>query len=87
MIMGPDFSDIAHAGVLAYKLNSLVEEAKMVSWLRTSMEPQASPGVPAELDVVAQAVRSVSTRPPQLTLRINSSCQRVLFTWYLVRSD
>ena len=64
MIMGFDFLDIAHAGVLPHRSILLVEEADELSWLSTSMELQASPWVPAKRDVFDQAVRSVSTRPP-----------------------
>ena len=64
MIMGFDFLDIAHAGVLPHRRTLLVEEADKLSWLSTSMEPQASPWEPAGRDILVQAVRSVSTRPP-----------------------
>ena len=64
MIMGFDFLDIAHTGVLHHRRSLLVEEADKLSWLNTTMEPQASPWEPAEQDVLAQAVRSVSIRPP-----------------------
>ena len=59
MIMGFDFFDIAHAGVLPHRRTVLVEEADNLSWLSTSMEPQASPWEAAERNVLAQAVRSV----------------------------
>ena len=64
MIMGFDFADIAHGGVLPHGRTLLVEEADKLSWPSTSMEPQASPWEPAERDVLAQAARSVSTRRP-----------------------
>ena len=64
MIMGFDFLHNAHAGVLPHRRTLLVKEADKISWLSTSIEPQASPLEPAERDVLAQAVRSVSTRPP-----------------------
>ena len=64
MIMGFDFLDIAHAGVLRHRRTLLVKKADKLSWLSTSMEPQASPWEPAEPDFLAQAVRSVSTGPP-----------------------
>ena len=64
MIMGFDFLDIAHAGVLPHRRTMLVEDADKLSWLSTTMEPQASPWEPAERAALAQAVRSASTRPP-----------------------
>ena len=64
MIMGFHFLDIADAGVLPHRCTLFVQEAKKLSWVRTSMGPPASPWEPAERNVLAQAVRSVSTRPP-----------------------
>ena len=61
MIMGFDVLDIANDEVLPHKL---AEEADKLSWLSTSMEPQSSRWEPAERDVLAQAVSSVSIRPP-----------------------
>ena len=65
MILGLDLLDIAHAGVLPHRRTLLVEQTAQLSWLSTSMEPQASPWELAERDVLAQAVRSVSTRLPR----------------------
>ena len=80
MIMGFDFLDIAHTGVLPHRRTLHVEEANKLSLLSTSMEPQASPWEPVERDVLAQAVRNVSTRSPQPTLRMSTGCLRVPFT-------
>ena len=58
------FLDIAQAGVLPHTRTLLVEEANKLSWLCTSMEPQASPWEPATRDVIPQAVTSASTTSP-----------------------
>ena len=63
MIMGFEFLDIAHAGVLPQKRTLLLEEADKLSWLSTIMEPQTSLCKPAERDVLAQAVRGVQAKP------------------------
>ena len=64
MIMGFDLLDIAYAGVLPHMRTLLVEEADKLRALRQSMEPESSGWELAELDLLAQVVRSVSTRPP-----------------------
>ena len=63
MIMGFDVLDIAHARVLLHWPTLLLEEANKLSWLNTSIKPQVSPWEPAEQDVLAQAVGSMSTGP------------------------
>ena len=63
-IMGFHFLGFAHARFLPHRCTLLVEVADKLSWLSTSMKPQASPWEPAERDVLAQSVRSVLTRPP-----------------------
>ena len=42
MIVGLDLLDIAHAGVLPQRRTLLVRRAVQLSWLSSSMEPQAS---------------------------------------------
>ena len=64
MMIGFNFLDIIHAGVLPHRRTLLVEEANKLSWLSPSVEPQESPWEPAERDVMTQAVRSVFTTPP-----------------------
>ena len=63
MIMGFVLLDMTRAGVLPHRRTLLVEEADKLSWLSTSMEAQSSPWEPAERDVLAQSMSSVSTRP------------------------
>ena len=64
MIMCLQFLVICNAWPLLHRRTFLVEEARKLGWLSTSMEPQVSPWEPSERDVLAQAVRSMSTRPP-----------------------
>ena len=64
MIMGLQSFDIAHARVPHHRRTVLIEEVNRLRWLSTSMEPESSPGGPAQRGPAAQAVRSVSIRPP-----------------------
>ena len=87
MIMGFDFLDVAHAGVLPHRRTLLLEEADRLRWLSTSMKPQASPWEPAERDVLAQAVRSVSTRSPTANIEdeyVLCRIARALAPWILL---
>ena len=64
MIMSFDLLDIAQAGVPPHRRTLLVG-ADQLCRLTRSMDPQASSWEPAERHVSAQAVSSVSTRPPK----------------------